>query len=239
MIRLHDIRSPHSYETTYRDTADDHLIYCLQQFGHDHFLAGSGGDALVKIFDLRMDKTYSYLEARTQDTNTQTSNPTKADRSLGPRKDFSLFLSAQSSSLLTRNVPRRRRAGAYRGPIYSMSAPSPSSPTVYTGVVDGVVQLDFASTDDLTRPAKDWYSHNLDLRINIGTRHQPSEEVLNLAGYERPDPDDLTTTSKLRTQHRWFWSPEGPNGLHEALDTGWDRRWERLEEPGAWRRRDN
>lgn len=122
-----------------------------------------------------------------------------------------------------------------------MSTPSPCSPTVYTGVVDGVVRLDFASTDDLTGPAKEWYNHNLDLGINIGASkplRPASEEVLNLAGYERPDPDDLTTTSKLRTQHRYFWPLGGENGLHEVVDTGWDRRWEELEEPGAWRRRD-
>lgn len=122
-----------------------------------------------------------------------------------------------------------------------MSTPSPSSSTVYTGIVDGVVRLDFISTDDLTGPAKEWYQYNLDLGIDPGStkpHRAANEEVFNLAGYERPDPDDLTTTSKLRTQHRRFWPTEGENGVHEVVDTGWDRRWESLEEPGAWRRQD-
>lgn len=212
----------------------------MQPFAHDRFLVGSGGDALLKIFDLRMDKPYSYLDAQVQNQSTQIPNGTKTDKSQRPRKDFSLFLSAKTPAAYTRNHTPRRRPGAYRGPIYTMSTPSLSSPTVYTGIVDHVLRLDFASTDDLTGPAKEWYSHNLDLGINMGTpRSAPaSEDVMNLAGYERPDPDDLTTTSKLRTQHRWFWPREGENGHHDMGDTGWDRRWEDLEEPGAWRRRD-
>lgn len=190
-----------------------------------------------------MDKPYTYLDAQVQDQNAKPRKFPKTDRSQLPRKDFSLFLSARPPPpVSTRNNARRRRPAAYRGPIYTMSTPSPSSPTVYTGIVDGVLRLDFVSTDDLTGPAKEWYSQNLDLGIDMGTSDPPkpaSEDVMNLAGYERPDPEDLTTTSKLRTQHRWFWPPAGENGHHELVDTGWDRRWEGLEEPGAWRRRDD
>lgn len=196
----------------------------------------------MKIFDLRMDKPYSYLDAQVQNQNAHTLNATKADRSRRPRKDFSLFLSAKPpTSDFAGNNRRRQRQGTYRGPIYTMSTPSPSSPTVYTGIVDGVLRLDFASTDDLTGRAKEWYSRNLDLGINIGKsdpREPAGKDVMKLAGYERPDPDDLTTTSKLRTQHKWFWPSSGENDRCGIVDTGWDRRWEDLEEPGAWRRRD-
>lgn len=123
-----------------------------------------------------------------------------------------------------------------------MSTPSPSSQTVYTGVVDAVIRLDFASTDDLTGPAKEWYDQNLDLGLDI-EKHwtQPpvpadQDPVFRIAGYEHPDPKDVTRTSKLRTQHG-VWYPK-PEDRREEGDTGWDRRWEALEEPGAWRRRD-
>ena len=117
-----------------------------------------------------------------------------------------------------------------------MSSPSPSSPTVYTGIVDGVVQLDFASTDDLTGPQKEWYRYNLDLGVNTGSGILPrwNAEAFNLAGYERPDEDDFATTSKLRNQHAF--ADLGPGDVAET-HTGWDCRWESLEEPGAWRRR--
>jgi hypothetical protein len=36
----------------------------LHAFGHERFLAGAGGEAVVKIFDLRMCNTYSYLTVR-------------------------------------------------------------------------------------------------------------------------------------------------------------------------------
>lgn len=237
--RLHDLRSPTSYETTYRDTTDINLIYSVHPFGQDRFLAGAGGDAVVKIFDLRMRNSYDYLDAQTPTSPKKSPKPIKKPKAIRPHKDFSLFLSAQSPSFAARHPQRARRAGRYRGPIYTMSTPSPSSPTVYTGVVDGIVRLDFASTDDLTGPSKEWYDCNLDLGVDRG---EPSvqvdtDQVLRLAGYERPDPDDLTTTSKLRNQHG-FWYPES-RYMHNEAVTGWDRRWDPLEKPGAWRRRDS
>ncbi|KAJ6129989.1 hypothetical protein N7512_002769 [Penicillium capsulatum] len=237
--RLHDLRSPHSYEATYRDTTDINLIYSVHPFGQDRFLAGAGGDAVVKIFDLRMRNSYSYLDAQTSTTTTQSPGQAKKLQANHPRKDFSFFLSTQPSSFLARHSLRARRAGRYRGPVYTMSSPSPSSPTVYTGVVDGVVRLDFASTDDLTGPSQEWYNCNLDLGVDKGepSRKAETDQVLRLAGYERPDPDDLSTTSKLRNQHG-FWYPESKHMVNEAI-TGWDRRWEPLEKPGVWRRRDS
>ncbi|KAJ5586868.1 uncharacterized protein N7459_002633 [Penicillium hispanicum] len=239
-IRLHDLRSPHAYETTYRDTTDMSLIYSVQPFGHDRFLAGASGNALVKIFDLRMSGAYSYnyLDAQIPHKAFPSSKQPKKNKHHHPRKDFSLFISAPLSTVAPRHLARARRGGTYRGPIYTMSTPSMSSPTVYTGIVDGVVRLDFASTDDLTGPAKDWYDYNLDLGVDKG---QPSvsvepDKVFRMAGYERPDPSDLTTTSKLRTQHG-SWYPD-PKHVNNEANTGWDRRWEPLEKPGAWRRRD-
>ncbi|KAJ5678771.1 hypothetical protein N7462_007015 [Penicillium macrosclerotiorum] len=243
-VRLHDLRSPRSYETIYRDGTDDHPIYSLQSFSQDRFLAGSGGNALVKLFDLRC-TTYSYLDAQGPRKTVPNNVPVKGNRCQYPGKDFNIFLSAQPPPHFNRHItsrPIRRAAYPYRGPIYSMSTPSPSSPTVYTGVAGGLVRLDFASTDDLTGPSKEWFDHNLDLRIDLGTnREQPSvpvgdEVAFKVAGYERPHPDDLTTTSKLRKQHNfWHVSPEND---HSDAESGWDRRWEALEKLGAWRRQD-
>ncbi|KAJ6119367.1 hypothetical protein N7523_003647 [Penicillium sp. IBT 18751x] len=237
-VRLHDVRSPHSYETTYIDTTDPNLTYSVHPFGHDRFLAGSSGDALVKIFDLRMDKTYDYLEAQTPH---KPSHHHKEEGGTRPRKNFSIFLSSPPPPFLPQQNGRNRRRGPYRGPIYTMSTPSPSSQTVYTGIVDGVVRLDFASMDDLAGPTKEWYESVLDLNLPHKTEmsskatSDPSS-VLRLAGFERPDPDDLTTTSKLRTQtEEWCLDPE--SHLNKTEDTGWDWRWQPLSEPGAWRRR--
>lgn len=237
--RLHDLRSPNSYEATYQDTTDSNLIYSVQPFGHDRFLAGASGNAILKIFDLRMSNAYNYLDAHFPPTKVQSPpNPAKRNGAQYPRKDFSMFLSSQIPSAAPRN-PRANKRRPYRGPIYTLSTPSPSSPTVYAGIVDAVIRLDFASTDDLTGPSHDWYDYNLDIGVEKGQPSIPveTENVFRMAGYERPDPGDFTTTSKLRHQHG-FWYPEQKH-INSGAGAGWDRRWEPLEKPGAWRRRDS
>ncbi|KAJ5601258.1 hypothetical protein N7510_010792 [Penicillium lagena] len=243
-IRLHDLRSPHAYEATYRDNTDTNPIYSVQVFGHDRFLAGAGGDAVLKIFDLRMQSTYSYLDAQPPPSHRKVAtNGVHARKA--PRKDLSLFLSYQPpppTTTLQHNHVRAHRRGPYRGPIYAMSSPSPSSHTVYTGVGDGVLRLDFASTDDLFGSSKEWYCHDIGLELDMdfsavkGASQTAPGQVLNLSGYERPEPDDLTTTSKLRTQQTF--RSIGPENVQNEMNTGWDRRWEPLAPNGAWRRRD-
>ncbi|KAJ5929068.1 hypothetical protein N7454_006916 [Penicillium verhagenii] len=235
-IRLHDLRSPNSHEVEYQDTTDTNLIYSVQPFGHDRFLAGAAGNAILKIFDLRMSNAYSYLDTHISRTR-NSRNPAQKSRAHCPHKDFSMFISSHIPFSTPRNSRQNRRR-PYRGPIYALSTPSPSSPTVYTGIVDAIVRLDFASTDDLTGPAREWYDYNLDLGVETGQPSVPIEgdSVFRMAGYERPDADDSTTTSKLRNQHG-IWYPEQKYINNEA-GTGWDRRWEPLERSGAWRRRD-
>ncbi|CAI7621530.1 unnamed protein product [Penicillium glandicola] len=248
-VRLHDLRSPSPYEVSYKDVTDLNPIYSLHTFGHERFLAGAGGEAVVKIFDLRMCNTYDYLDAQvptSQSQSIQTPTNTKANTprtKANPhsKRGFSIFLSYPPPPTFPQQTPapaRNRQRGPYRGPIYTMSSPSPSSPTVYTGIVDGVVQLDFASTDDLTGRQKEWYESNLDLGVNTGPGVLPrwNAEAFNLAGYERPDEDDFATTSKLRNQRAF--SDLEPGDAARETHTGWDCRWEMLEEPGAWRRRD-
>ncbi|CAG8106348.1 unnamed protein product [Penicillium olsonii] len=241
IVRLHDLRSPKPYEVAYKDISDLNPIYSLHAFGHNHFLAGAGGEAIVKIFDLRMCNTYNYLDAQTPVSRRQSldvpKNPMDRAKTKRPQNGFSIFLSNQPPLPFGR-APNRRQRISYRGPIYTMSSPSPSSPTVYTGIVDSVVRLDFASTDDLTGPRNEWFKDNLDLGLSTGP--EPSSDFnmvpLNLAGYERPDEDDLSTTSVLRRQQE-FWKAT-PTDTGFETSAGWDRRWEGLEEPGAWRRRD-
>lgn len=192
---------------------------------------------MVKIFDLRMLNTYNYLDAKGPSftSQTQSKHPDQTASTNGiqnsltyPRKDFSLFLSQP--------LPTSRRArnnSAYRGPIYTLSSPSPSSPSIYAGIVDGVFRLDFASTDDLTGSGRDWYRDNLGLGLN--TSSSAPDRVLQMSGYERPDPEAVTSSVKLRTQLP-FERVKSENIRNEQV-TGWDRRWERLDADAAWKRR--
>ncbi|KAA8648534.1 hypothetical protein EYZ11_001127 [Aspergillus tanneri] len=253
VIRLHDLRSDKPYEAMYRDVTDQNPIYCVHPFANDRFFVGAGGDAVVKIFDLRMPKTYSYLETRLasllpphnhhmQSPNSKITSCTNGtfNSITYPRKDLTIFLSYQPPALSNSSRARARSSRsnrAYRGAVYTMSSPSALSPTIYTGIADAVVQLDFASTDDLTGPCREWYQNTLDIDsfdLNADSSSSPNQ-ILGLSGYERPDPRNPTQFSKLRVQQPF--SSVGEDDILNEKFTSWDRRWKRLEETGAWRRR--
>ncbi|KAE8146158.1 hypothetical protein BDV25DRAFT_163056 [Aspergillus avenaceus] len=247
-IRLHDLRSHQASEFTYQDPTDQNITYCIHPFGYNRFITGAGGDAVVKIFDLRMPKAYNYLDARASPVSTNNkSHPSPRDKpapytngihntSNFPRKDFSLFLSHPAPSQPNLVQRRTRAPRSYRGAIYTMSSPSPLSPTIYAGIADGVVRLDFASTDDLNSPYGNWYRDPLDLDIeHLGNASSVlPERILQLSGYERPEPRETNRSSKLRTQQAF--GSIGEEAVKNEQLTGWDRRWKPLERPGAWRR---
>lgn len=99
--------------------------------------------------------------------------------------------------------------------------------------MDGVFRLDFASTDDLTGSSKDWYRDNLNLGLNMNFN---KGGVLQMSGYERPDPEAETSSVKLRTQVPF--SRIGKEDIRNEQLTGWDRRWKRLEDDSVWKRRE-
>lgn len=206
-VRLHDLRSNRPYESTYRDSTDDNPVYSIQPFSQDRFLVGVGADAVLKIFDLRMQSNYSYLNAKIPHARNSTKPDANRYDSTAPstylRKDFSLFLSHRPPKVVSNGRRHFNSTRSYRGAIYALSTPSPSSPTVYAGISDGVFRLDFASTDDLTGSCRSWFDEILSLDINMDGKSR--DRVLEMSGYERPDPDDFTTVSRLRTQ-RPFWS---------------------------------
>lgn len=97
-------------------------------------------------------------------------------------------------------------------------------------------RLDFTSTDDLASDSYQWYEDSIALDLNADVNNSPSvpDRVLELSGYERPAAEDLSTTSKLRSQQP-FWDVGGEDVRNEMV-TGWDRRWERLDQEAPWRR---
>lgn len=202
---------------------DSNPIYCIQPMG-DRFLVGSGSEAVVNIFDLRMHNAYSHLEARSA-----SSTPSSYETS---PNEFSFFLSHHPP-----NVPRRRNYGTYRGPIYTMSSPSSTSATVYTGIVDGVIRLNLGSTDDLLNEnTSTWHQDYLDLSTsNPENRQINADKVLDLSGYERPSMENKSASAKLRCQVP-FWSLSEADEIRESA-SGWDRRWRRLDENQSWRSR--
>lgn len=220
------------------DTVDDSPIYSIHPFGWDHFVVGNGQDALVKLFDMRMPGTdaYSYLNARPHipKNKTTTSNNNIKPQTPKPISTPNLtpnYRGKNISIFLSHKVPASNRGGRnnsvrYRGPVYALSSPSPSSSTVYAGVENNIVRLDFASTDDLTSPSGSWYNDNLGLDLDLGSKGD--DNVLSVACYERPPVTDMDRGMQLLRQESFSREVKGVDDgdrVHGVVHEGWDRRW--------------
>lgn len=222
----------------FEDTVDDSPTYSIKPVGRERFIVGSGVHALVKIFDLRMGR-YNYLNAKLPETQSRTSL-SRRDNS----KNISIFLSNRVSSSHNRSTNLFRAPHRYRGPIYTISQPSPSSSTFYIGIEDSVIRLDMASTDDLAGKNKEWYDRNLDLGLDPhgGVDCHP----LDLACYERPLPEDQGRGVRLMMQDSLWQTLEeesrGQASKSDARIPGWDQRWfqpwvsSNQKMKGPWRR---
>jgi WD40 repeat protein len=212
IARLYDLRKPHSCVSEYTDSVDDGAIVSLLAMGHERFLAGGAQNGCLKTFDLRIPgaKPYSYLDARPSPTN-------KAGERANPaiRRDFNIFVTPTVSyrERLWQPLSRQNPAAEkYRGSVYSLSSPSSSSPTVYAGISNHVLQLDFLSTDDVRRG---W--HTLD--------HPQSNTtpVIDLSCYEQPRRGrESTDPVLLRKQQPLVTALAAKT---KSADDGWDERW--------------
>jgi len=229
VVRLHDMRIPHGPVAEYVDHVDDGQILSILPIGCERFLAGSHENACLKTFDLRMSgaKPYSYLDARAPVSRARVARSTD-DRASDVQREINIFLALNINyggrmwQPLSRRV--QHRSERYRGSIYSLSAPSPSSPTVYVGIENHVVQLDSVSTDDFRSGIPDLVDPLLGL--------EEGNHILNLSCYQRPrDGHEATDSVLLRKQFDW------PDGRRDSaastrahfpgnqIEDGWDERW--------------
>ncbi|KAJ4513710.1 hypothetical protein HRR75_004290 [Exophiala dermatitidis] len=243
IARLHDTRVPGATVTEYIDYVDDGQILSLLPIGRERFLAGSSQNGCLKTFDIRMSgRVYSYLHARRADDGPSSSSPKHA-------RDFNIFLTPaiNHNEPLWQPLSRRpgRRFNRYRGSVYSLSSPSSMSPTVYAGIENHVLQLDFVSTDDYRSDIPGLVDPLLGLHDK--TNHNQNH-VFNFSCYERPRPGRETTdpvllrkqlnlTSdnrrdnvmmKRRESNSGAGGGGGVGGGRGTAEQGWDERW-RLE----------
>ena len=249
IVRLHDLRTPLVPTAEYMDGVDDGQILSLLPIGHERFLAGSHHNACLKTFDLRMPgaRAYSYLDAAPADVPEPT-KPTPSFNNRDPRqwtkiqgyerdREINIFISVHVpvARRLWQPLPRRpdSRLPRYRGSVYSLSTPSPTSPTVFAGIENYVIQLDFTSTDDVTgRRSKSF-------GFGLGISDEAREDILNLSCYERPRPShESTDPILLRKQVDWpqlesarnakrnGWNyNHASNSTDGEAEGGWDERW--------------
>jgi WD40 repeat protein len=250
VVRLFDLRSNRTPSLEYYDTVDDGQILSLLAIGHEKILAGSHQNACLKTWDLRMTggRVYSYAGSipsvhDTRPKNQKTSSPRQP---YSTQRDMNIFLALHipRARRLWESLPPRPdpRVPRYRGAVYSLSSPSPSSTTVYAGIENHVIQLDFISTDDV-RNAR---MNDLGLGLPDGTNR--TRPILDLSCYERPQPgyeifDPILLRKQVDVPGSWSFRTkpqrDGSN-FDQRAEAGWDERWrlstyDRGEPSLAWR----
>jgi WD40 repeat protein len=208
IIRLHDMRSPSPYSSTYFDPTDDASIYSLQTLGRERLVAGSSRHSSLKFWDLRVSggRRYHY---------TDLSSTNAASQSATSRNEWNLFLNPRNQPQQQQRNSRWRDTRSTESPVYSLSSPSPTSPTLFAGVENNVVELSFISM--LDKHPDPIYAHGLvrDQRgnINITRSWNPKGDVLNFAMYDHSRTGEL----RLKTQ--------AGVGLYRGALAGFDERW--------------
>ncbi|KAK3616969.1 hypothetical protein LTR56_025600 [Elasticomyces elasticus] len=210
-IRLHDLRSPHDFSQSYTDPTDDSAIYSLLPRGQEQVVAGTSRHSLLKVFDLRLGaKCYSYLDATTGST---------VDVGEAVRRDWNIFLKPHNTSHTSSAAGRRGSyysRSTHESSVYSLASSSPSSPFLYAGVENAVLELGFTSALDRHQdPA--FFPSRMEKRVGNGNEGLD----LNLAMY-----DQTAGNVKLFTQ-RSVGETRRLNGytLDDPTVEGLDERW--------------
>nr|POE47117.1 hypothetical protein CFP56_00449 [Quercus suber] len=220
VIRLHDLRSSSEVEQAYVDPSDDSAIYSLLLRGQESIVAGTARHSLLKVFDMRLGaKSYSYLQAA----------PTSVDTrpAVGMAKgDWNLFLRPSIHRQTRHGRGSSRSRLLSETSVYSIASPSPSSPYIYAGVENSV--LEFAITSVLDKhPDPTFFTDAFTAPKNAADT-QRNKQVVDLAMY-----DQTTSSPKLYTQ-KSLWETARTSGRGSAVahtlafppaEPGLDERW--------------
>ncbi|KAF1950935.1 hypothetical protein CC80DRAFT_481968 [Byssothecium circinans] len=259
IVRLHDMRSPHSFETLFWDVTNDSSIYSLACQGQQRFVVGSSMHSMLKVFDLRFPGSHAYhatsVTAKPQSKRQDYMYNAIVDRAGAGTASFSggwnVFLNARNPIGQNGGRGQNGRPGPRRedSPVYSLSIPSATSLNLYAGL-EGVVQnLTFVSVLDqhpdplLALSA----THSPDMgHIDLKDTYDPSGDVLNLGMYEQGTEeglgmqlliqDDISTALLENQQRKEF-------ARHRGLDERWKdpsedgERWARGQQPQGNSRR--
>ncbi|KIY00360.1 uncharacterized protein Z520_04045 [Fonsecaea multimorphosa CBS 102226] len=224
IARLYDIRVPRRSVAEYVDPVDDGQILSLLPVGHERFFAGSHQNGCLKSFDFRMPgaRAYSYLNARPPQT---VKRPT-------PQRDINIFLTptVNIGERLWEPLPRhpRKRSQRYRGSVYCLSSPSSTSPTIFAGIENHVLQLDFVSTDDFRKAHRHLGASDPNVDIVQDEKDQiTGDHILNFSCYERPREGKESTDPVLLRNQTDLVDELVDGSMHSAgrREDGWDERW--------------
>lgn len=214
IIRLHDLRSNRDVEQAYIDPTDDSAIYSLLPRGRETLVAGTSRHSLLKVFDLRLgSKAYNYLDAIQPIPDDE---PWKASKRAVKTKDWSLFLKPHSATYPGRGGGNNWARRSAESSIYSLAAPSSTSPYIYAGVENAVVEMAFTSLLDNypdptffqpSQPTKAQHHHSNHRRRSSHPHSQDAgltiagmrpKEILDLAMYDQHADMKLCTQRSVR-----------------------------------------
>jgi WD40 repeat protein len=204
IIRLHDMRSPHGFEILFWDVTNDSSIYSLAMQGLERVVAGTSMHSMVKVFDVRFSGSHVYHSARLSSTSSAkpkgrqqdyTANKIVSDAvhntgATSVAGGWNLFLHPRRNNIRSRS----RLARSEDSPIYNLSIPSSTSPSVYAGVEGAVLSLDFHSLLDthadplFTGTVESLEGTNT---IDLSKSYNPDGNVLNLGMYEQGNEQAL------------------------------------------------
>jgi len=237
------MRSPSAFSCVYWDSTDDSAVYSLTTLGRERLVAGTSRHSVLKFFDLRVSGGRAYHYADISAASSPTGTAARARKSsfsqpqhAGPsRAGWNLFLNPRNTNprLSNRGDPRGGVRGWQRrsaeSPIYALSSPSACSPTLYAGVENNVVQLDFvamldAHPDPIFKAGLVGQQQGKRHRpgLDVKKSWDPRGDVLNLAMYEQESlgSGGGEGAMRLRVQR-----PVGRVSVGARALEGYDERW--------------
>ncbi|KAF2656344.1 hypothetical protein K491DRAFT_692062 [Lophiostoma macrostomum CBS 122681] len=204
IVRLHDLRSPHDFETMFWDVTSDSSIYSLATQGLERIVVGTSQHSMLKVFDLRLSGSHAYHSVALPPQERRSAAPKTRDYASNEivseavnhigvstvSGGWNLFLHPRN--LEGDAASRRRRTRVDDTPIYSLSIPSSTSTSLYAGLEGSVMSLDFLSIldkhpDPLHRSAVVRFP-NTDV-VDVKSSYNPHGDVLDLGMYEQGSED--------------------------------------------------
>ena len=187
-------------------------------FGRERFVAGGARHSTLKVFDLRMPGSKVYHAAKFDICSSITS-PSLSKAScvtqstccndqykVPSRLDWNVFLDYRGN---------RKGYQVSDSPVYSLSSPSPSSPSWYAGVEDKVVQIDMvAILDQHPDPVyRCGPTKTADIDADVVAKWNPKNDALRFPAYEQK----AGNISLLKQQRV---------GNVRGSRSDWDERWQ-------------
>lgn len=224
---LHDLRSPASSTAIFTDPVDSFSsIYSLVSFGRERFLAGGSRHSIIKVFDFRMPGGKVYYAADLEPCSSNDNAPIPISSAHGAkhpvccqyhldmrcnRRNYNIFINSPSST--GRQLGYGPRGQRHESPVYSLSSPSPCSPTVFAGIENNVLQFDVISVMDRNPdPLYQTRRQRKRSENSVMKKWDPHSNVIQLALYEHH-----TGNVNLNVQQK----VDQAIGLRK----GWDERW--------------